>query len=87
MSKHFVHYTEGRVCAREVSFDYDGDKISNVHFVAGCPGNTQGVARLAEGRTPEELIGLLKGIKCKGDNSCPNELAMGIEEMLEELEL
>lgn len=82
--KHFTHYNEGRVCSRSVSFDYDDGIIKNVSFDGGCHGNTTGVARLADGRKPEELIELLKGIKCRGDDSCPNELAMALEEFLEE---
>ena len=83
MSKHYIHDNEGRVCSRSVSFDYEDGKIYNVFFDRGCPGNTVGVARLAEGRTPEELIGLLKGIECRGISSCPNELACALEEMIE----
>lgn len=84
MIKHFTHYNGGRVCSRAVSFDYDGEKVFNVSFDGGCPGNTTGVAALANGRTPEELINLLSGIKCRGEESCPNELAVALQEFLEE---
>ena len=57
-----------------------------VRLRGGCPGNTTGVAALANGRKPEELISLLKGIRCRGENSCPNELAMALEEFLAEQE-
>lgn len=87
MVKHYTHYNGGRVCSRSVSFDYEDGKVQNVMFEGGCPGNTTGVAALANGRTPEELIGLLKGIRCHGEESCPNELAMALEEFLEEQEL
>ncbi len=86
MKKHYTHYTEGRTCSMAVSFDYEDGIIDNVEFMNGCPGNTQGVAKLANGRSAEELIELLKGIRCRGENSCPNELAMGIMECLEEVE-
>lgn len=85
MKKHFVHDNQGRVCSRSVSFDYEDGAIRNVAFDQGCPGNTKGVARLAEGRKPEELIELLKGVECRGISSCPNEFALALEEMLEEL--
>ena len=87
MLKHFIHYNEGRVCSRSVEFDYEDGIIKNVKFDNGCPGNTQAVAKLSEGKTPEELIDMLKGIKCRGESSCPNEFACGLEEMLEELAL
>ena len=86
MKKHFFHDNEGRVCSRSVSFDYEDGVIKNVVFDQGCPGNTKGVARLAEGRSPQELIGLLKGVECRGISSCPNELACALEEMLEEIQ-
>ena len=84
MKKHYTHYTEGRTCSMAVSFDYEDGIINNVEFVNGCPGNTKGVATLANGRKPEELIGLLKGIPCRGESSCPNELALALEEFLAE---
>ena len=37
---------------------------------------------LAEGGSAEELVKKLKGIPCKGDNSCPNQLAIAIEQNL-----
>ena len=82
--KHYKHYNEGLVCSRSVSFDYEDGKVFNVEFEGGCPGNTTGVAALANGRTPQELIGLLKGVKCRGDDSCPNEFALALEEFLDE---
>ena len=83
MKKHFDYDTGGRVCSRGISFDYEDGLVKNVVFDRGCPGNTVGVARLAEGRTPEELIEMLKGIQCRGTTSCPNEFACALEEMLE----
>jgi uncharacterized protein (TIGR03905 family) len=43
-------------------------------------GNTQGVARLAEGRPVEEVISLLEGIQCgfRG-TSCPDQLAEALK--------
>ena len=46
----------------------------------GCGGNTQGVARLAEGRSVDEVIGILKGIRCgMKPTSCPDQLARALE--------
>ncbi|MBR3942063.1 MAG: TIGR03905 family TSCPD domain-containing protein, partial [Clostridia bacterium] len=57
----------------------------NVQFMGGCNGNTQGVARLAEGRPAEELISLLKGIRCGFKNtSCPDQLATAIAQAIQE---
>lgn len=71
------------VCSREIKLEInDADKtIKKVEFTGGCSGNTQGVARLAEGRNVEEIISLLSGIKCGVKNtSCPDQLAQALKE-------
>lgn len=83
MEKHYVYKTKG-VCSREISFDIIDGLVQNVNFVQGCRGNTQGVARLAEGRKPEEIIGLLKGVICRNDTSCPDQFARALEEAIKE---
>ena len=49
------------VCSRQILLELDGNKVSNVRFIGGCSGNTQGVARLAEGMDVDELISRLQG--------------------------
>ena len=83
MDRHYVHKTMGRVCAKSVSFDYVDGHVYNIEFNGGCRGNTTGVAMLAEGMTPEAIVKRLNGIDCHGGNSCPNELAMAMEELLD----
>ena len=63
------------------TLDVVDNKVTNVQFVGGCTGNTQGVARLAEGRNIDEVIALLKGIQCRGGTSCPDQLARALEEI------
>ena len=80
--KQYDYKTKG-VCSRAIHVEVSDDNIiTSVRFTGGCMGNTQGVARLAEGRTPEEVIALVKGIRCgnKG-TSCPDQLAEALEEM------
>ena len=73
------------VCAMEISFDMEDGILKNVNFRGGCSGNTQGVARLCEGRNAKEVLQVLDGIKCgfKG-TSCPDQLAKAIKKALEE---
>ena len=74
-------YKPNRVCSRNISFEVEGGIVKNVVFTGGCAGNTQGVAKLCEGRTVEELVGMLQGIKCGFKNtSCPDQLAKAIKE-------
>ncbi|MBQ8356286.1 MAG: TIGR03905 family TSCPD domain-containing protein [Clostridia bacterium] len=81
MEKHVVYKTKG-VCSRAIEFDLIDGYVYNVKFKGGCKGNLIGLGRLAEGARAEDLIGKLKGIKCQGDHSCPDQLALAIEENL-----
>ncbi len=45
----------------------------------GCPGNAQLVSRLLEGKPLAEVLDYIKGIDCRNDTSCPQELACAIQ--------
>ena len=81
MEKHVKYKTEG-VCSRAIEFDLKDGYVYNLRFKGGCKGNTAGLSALAEGGKAEDLVRKLKGIKCRGDNSCPNQLAIAIEQNL-----
>lgn len=74
----YTYKTRG-VCSKEILFDIKDDIITDLVIVGGCRGNTQGVAKLAIGRNIDEVINLLKGIKCQGNTSCPDQLATALE--------
>lgn len=77
----FQYKTHG-TCSQQILIDVDdNDVIVSVQFIGGCTGNTQGVARLAQDRKVDEVIGLLKGIQCRGGTSCPDQLAQALEQM------
>lgn len=77
------NYKTRGVCSSEIHFEVEAGIIKNVQFVGGCAGNTQGVAALIKGMTPEEAIKRLKGIDCKGrGTSCPDQLALALEAYL-----
>ena len=71
------------VCSRTIEFEVDGDIVTNVKFNGGCPGNTQGVAKLAKDRNIDELIELLEGTQCRNGTSCPDQLAKALKEYKE----
>ena len=71
------------VCSRTIEFEVDGDIVTNVKFNGGCPGNTQGVAKLAKGRNIDELIEILEGTQCRNGTSCPDQLAKALKEYKE----
>ena len=76
----YVYKTQG-TCSRAIEIEVEGDTIKMVHFIGGCAGNTQGVARLAEGMKVDEAIARLKGIQCRGGTSCPDQLALALMEI------
>lgn len=78
-----VTYSTKGTCSKQIIFDIDAEhKIHNVKFIGGCSGNLQGIARLVEGKTPDEIYPLLKGIKCKQNTSCPDQLAEAVKPYL-----
>ena len=78
-------YTPKGVCSAEIAFDIDNGVVKNVCFIRGCSGNTQGVAKLAEGMKAEEVIARLKGTNCSSrGTSCPDQFAKALELALEE---
>lgn len=75
----YSYRTKG-VCSREIRFDIKNDIITDLQFIGGCAGNTQGVAKLAIGRNIDEVISIVKGIQCRGGTSCPDQLSKALEE-------
>jgi len=76
-------YTTKGTCSRLIDVDLDGDTIRKVTFVGGCNGNTQGVAKLVQGKKAQEVIDLLEGTDCGGrGTSCPDQLAKALRQAL-----
>lgn len=71
------------VCSRFINFEVEDNKVKNVKFNGGCLGNTQGVAKLVEGRDIDEVISLLEGTICRGGTSCPDQLAKALKQYKE----
>lgn len=78
--KNFV-YTPQRVCSKQIIFDIDDEnKLHNVKFFGGCPGNLLAIGKLVEGHNAQEIAELLKGNDCGGrGTSCADQLAIAIE--------
>ena len=69
-------------CASGAAFEVVDGIVTACRIQGGCPGNTQGVARLAVGRPVQEVVALLKGIQCRNSTSCPDQLARALEATL-----
>ncbi|MBO4262706.1 MAG: TIGR03905 family TSCPD domain-containing protein [Clostridia bacterium] len=78
-----TYLTKG-TCSRQILFDVTEDeRVENVKFIGGCSGNLQGISRLVNGKPIDEVIATLKGIKCKGNTSCPDQLSKALSEYKE----
>lgn len=74
-----TYITRG-TCSRQILFDVtEDDKVKNVKFIGGCSGNLQAVSRLVDGKHIDEVISTLKGIKCRSNTSCGDQLAIALE--------
>ena len=49
-------YTPEGVCSREFIIHMDGDIITKVEIIGGCPGNTLAVTHLIEGSNINDVI-------------------------------
>lgn len=77
-------YKTSGTCSRLIDIETAEDgTIESVAFTGGCNGNLKGIAALVKGKKPEEIIPILKGIKCGfKPTSCPDQLAKALEEIV-----
>lgn len=76
-----MQYKTQGVCSQLINYDIDDNgRVRNVSFVGGCNGNLQGIGKLVEGMSADEVIERLEGIKCGFKNtSCPDQLAKALQ--------
>lgn len=81
--KEFTFQTSG-VCSQEVSFALDDqNRVHNVHFLGGCPGNLLAIGKLVEGADATQVASLLKGNDCGGrGTSCADQLSRALTQAL-----
>jgi len=73
-------------CAREIIFNVDDNNtLTMCKFINGCSGNAQGIVKLALGNDIDIIIEKLKGIQCKQNTSCPDQLAKALVKYKEDL--
>lgn len=76
-----MQYKTKGTCSQLINYDIDGEgKVHNVSFVSGCNGNLQGIGKLVEGMSVDDVIERLEGIKCGfRSTSCPDQLAQALK--------
>ena len=62
------------------AFEIENDIITHCQFTNGCRGNTQGLAKMVEGQNAKDVMNRLRGIQCRGNTSCPDQLSRAIEQ-------
>ena len=78
-------YRTSGVCASQIEFDIEGDKIKNVSFMGGCNGNLKAISTLVDGMSVEEIERKLSGNTCGWKNtSCADQLAKAVRRAYEE---
>lgn len=71
------------VCSQLMTVEVEDGVVLRMEVMGGCDGNLQGISQLVKGRPAEEVVRLLKGIRCGyKDTSCPDQLAQGLEKIL-----
>ena len=76
-------YTTKGTCSREIYFQIEDGKLTNVSFLGGCNGNLKGICSLVEGMDVQEVISRLEGTTCGGKpTSCPDQLATALKEAM-----
>lgn len=74
----YKYMTKG-VCSRSITFDLDGNVVTNVSFEGGCNGNLKAISKLVDGMTVEKIEEVLKGNTCGFKNtSCADQLAVAV---------
>ena len=79
-------YNTENTCSQIISFDIDGNVITNIEFYGGCNGNLKAIAKLLEGTTVEEIEEKLLGNTCgRRPTSCTDQLARAVRKAYKEL--
>ena len=74
------HYNTKGTCSREIFFEIEDGKLTNVKYIGGCNGNLKGICKLVEGMDVDAVIARLEGTTCGGKStSCPDQLATALK--------
>ena len=73
-----------RVCSKQIDFTLDeANRLHDVKFLGGCPGNLQAIGKLVEGKDAKEIADILRGNDCGGrGTSCGDQFSIAIDEAL-----
>lgn len=74
--KEVIQYQPQGTCCKLMQIAVDDNKICEVQFFGGCPGNLLGISNLVKGMDIDEVISKFEGLPCgEKPTSCPDQLA------------
>lgn len=74
-------YNPKGVCPMKISFDIEGDVVSNIEFLGGCSGNLKAISKLVDGWKVEDIEKALSGNTCgMKKTSCADQLAAAVRQ-------
>lgn len=77
--KDSISYNTSGTCSKQINITVEDGIVTDLCFVGGCSGNTQGVSSLCIGMRVDDVIDRLSGIKCGfKPTSCPDQLARAL---------
>lgn len=80
----YKYKTKG-TCSVEITFNIDGDVISNIEFKGGCNGNLKAISKLLDGQKVSYIEEKLLGNQCgMRGTSCADQLAKAVRQAYEE---
>lgn len=78
-------YKTENTCSQSISFDINGDVVSNIEFYGGCNGNLKAISLLLEGSTVDQIESKLRGNTCgRRPTSCADQLAIAVRKAYNE---
>ena len=76
----YLRYQTRGTCSTAIDLEIENDVITHCQFTNGCRGNTQGLAKMVEGQNAKDVMNRLRGIQCRGNTSCPDQLSRALEQ-------
>ena len=78
-------YQTTGTCSSKIELELEDGVLGDIAFTGGCNGNLQGIAALVKGMDAREAAQKLRGLRCgTKKTSCPDQLALAIEQALVE---
>lgn len=72
-------YEPQGVCPMQISFNINGDVITDIQFMGGCNGNLKAISKLVNGWTVDKIEEALSGNTCgRRPTSCADQLAKAV---------